>query len=254
MIDSDKPRRRFWQIHLSTAVLIVLTASVMSWLTFGRFLAPGVAQTSDWSEADGMAIRISVQDSKITVKSPAIINIEFRNSSSSPIAVNKDGFATAFVRIFSIEGKPIECRPSMGSNFFCWRTSDFQVLRPGESVEDEYKLTLAPATFIDGNLHLWSGSGVFDIESSDILVSAEKFYPQDTLIINNIDPNIERQAELGCRIWTSTAISPKMPMTIVQPWSLRQVLSAILCVLGAVATTAFLSETIIHRRREARKP
>jgi hypothetical protein len=48
----DTPKRRFWQIHLSTAVVLLIVASVMLWflldvIRFERWTVPD-ADTSDW--------------------------------------------------------------------------------------------------------------------------------------------------------------------------------------------------------------
>src|SRR5437879_342311 len=72
---TGKPKRRFWQLHLSTAVVMMFAAGVVLYFCVGRFFGRGPARQTEWIESDGLAIRISVENSTVTPESPAVITL-----------------------------------------------------------------------------------------------------------------------------------------------------------------------------------
>ena len=239
-------RRRIWQLHLSTAVLMMLAAGVAMWFAWGRFIAPFMPTQSAWVESEGLAARILVENSIVNPGSDKLFRLELKNTSGKAYRVAKEAKAWEDITIRPMEGTHYG---TIGA--FCFypkepRFSDYAVLQPGEALQHELRVEVSKQA------ELTTGNYVYEILGHDILARAEfsnGSYKPIARLYENDSPDQNKEA---IPVWPGSITTAPIPLTIDLPWSPSRIATVIAYVIGALVLTAVVFEFFI-RRIEARK-
>ena len=244
-----KSARRFWQIHLSTAVLMMRQRRRgVFWFTVGRFIGPGAA-ISDWVEQDGLEARISVGNSTITPESPVVITLDLKNVSAKPFRIFKLAHGWENVEIHWDEKTSFEYVESICGEPKVPTDADFMVLDPARSLQHRFEASITADGLVDLGYMRYKLSGYKFPNckmTALVIFSNGRDEPQDW--------DGHRDMVLAAiPVWHGAITTPSIPLTIGLPWTTRRIVSVIAYVFAAVVLTAMLSEFII-RRVEGRKP
>jgi len=246
MIAPPPKKRPLWQIHLSTAVLMMLSAGAFLWGLFGPPEPPGAKQQSDWVEKDGMASRISVQNSKIVCGSPITITLDLRNASKQAFCVVSDAFIWQEVFLEPANGRVIRSNVGPIMDYVPPNVSWFTVLKPGEKVQHVFEVHMRDDGVVQSGVYAYKIDGPNII--AHLMYSSEQ-YPQVE------DPTGALEKSLGAPIWRGKMETAAIPLILSNkfPWTVRRFVSVLSFDVFVMSLVAVVSEFII-RRCEGREP
>src|SRR5690242_9389584 len=127
------PGRRFWQIHLSTALIVMVTAGAFLWFQLRFHPIRNRPVQSEWKVTNGLALRLSSTHSIVSGADPLGLTLELRNDSDHEFLVRKDPAPPRYIEFLDSNGREIASLDSPGDDRVC-RPVDLAQLRSGECV------------------------------------------------------------------------------------------------------------------------
>jgi hypothetical protein len=229
-------KRRFWQIHLSTAIVMILAAGLVLWFTVGRSLGP---RQSDWVEHAGLAARISIDDATITPESPAVLTLDLKNTSAMPFRVltraSTWGEEVIILPEKKDESHQFRINASRGKGP---RFADFEVLNPASTLQHTFKLSADKEGWVK------SSRNSIKYHGQDLVVTVE-FLNGEHEPTDKPEPQQNGGAEIP--FWHGDLTTAPIPIAIGVGWSINRIALVIAYLVGALVLTAIVSEIIIRR-------
>ena len=217
------PTRRFWQIHLSTAVLMMLAAGIVMWFCVGRYFGSGPARQSEWTEKDGLAARIPVAHSNIAEGSMTVISLDLKNTSDKPVRIFKT--ATPWEDA-TINGQGVTEIPKPFVMIYAGppppSISDFVELKPTQCLQHEFTISMRYM----GELCVssWKGENRYKVLGRDAFVFGT--FSMGAFEVFDMDGNPD-SALGGAPIWRGSITTSTIPLSVELPWTSSLLVSVI---------------------------
>jgi hypothetical protein len=241
-------KRRWFQFHLSTVLLLTFTVGILMWKNNEsiRALRPGT--TSPFVTTNGLSHRLSIQNNAVTINSPAEFKLELRNDSDASFAVFSERMGWDEMEISSDSGVDIPYVTTALNNWKRPTVSDYTVLQPGKSVEQHFSI---PIELHNGSYKLKDDDKQFILGLGKFLARAKRSIRAKFNTLH--DPNgnwVPAKDLLGAPVWRGEILTSPVAFEIFEPWSPKKVVTEISVTLFILGLVAFGSEWFIRSRRK----
>jgi len=240
-------KRRWFRLHLSTAVLLSLTAGALMWKNISAEPSPQPGSTSEWVSSDGLGIRLSIKNAVVTAKSPAEFTIELRNDSQEPLVVFAERNLWEHVTIETLAGERVQ---NETTKIICPAIPSldwFVLLKPKDTIEHSMNLPL----------ELSAQLPVLREYAFDHVVGKGAYQARASYHMPDLDQArdknlawVETGKALGGRLWKGSITSAAIPIVVHPPWSRNQIITHVSIALAILVLVAISSEWLIRRRNE----
>jgi hypothetical protein len=211
-------RHLYGQLHLSTAILLMIAAGGLMWFEFHH--APAEVVQSEWQRVDGMAMRIAVSDPNIRVDTPNVVRIEYRNESATAKAMRKQGsyvggeYPRDSVMFFDTGGNAIHSQSVLYLGGFVrpFTLQDFDILKPNDVMIHHIDISVQPTLYSE---YIVIHAAQVEAEASGGPVYIRVLH-YDSLKYTELRKKIE---DSGAELWSGPVTSAALPLWVNVPWT-----------------------------------
>jgi hypothetical protein len=244
-------KRRWFQFHLSTVLLLTSTVGILMWKNYEsiRALRPGT--TSPFVTTNGLSHRLSIQNNAVTINSPAEFKLELRNDSNAPFAIFTERMGWDEMEICSDSGVYI---PYVTTALNSWKkptVTDYTVLQPGKSIEQHFSIPIE----IYKQVYMVDGDKRFTLDLGKFLARAKCSMNARFNTMRDQNGNLVQTKDLlGAPVWNGEIRTDPVAFEIFRPWSSKEVAAETVFAVFVLGLVASISEWIICARRKHSLP
>lgn len=246
---SERLERRWFQFHLSTAMLVALVAGILMWSRVPFRNTRGGLVQSNWIQTNGLAARLSTSDSVLSVSGSMNLRLELKNNSDKSMTIKKSTGLGDDMDFFNSNGDKIRMEPDLfiSGPPLPPRPADFVILQPGESTGHEITIRIEDRPGQNG-LILHYDWNYFAPAGEIAMQATYHGYDCPTFWDDKQSKWIANDQVSGAPIWIGKAATDRIRMFIAPVWTARRILTN--CAFGAaiLIPLAFGCEWWIRRK------
>jgi hypothetical protein len=245
------PGRRFWQIHLSTALIVMVTAGSFLWFQLRFHSIRNRPVQSEWKVTDGLALRLSSTHSIVSGADPLGLTLELRNDSDHEFVVKKISVPPQYIEFFDSTGKEITSDSVIHHDLpIAPAPRLYAQLRSSECLTHDVKLDFnqgSAASDLTVNT-----PEEYKVPFGEFTVQMRYHGDEMKFVLDTTSQMVSFHSIFKAPMWTGEALTESIHLTAVPLWTTQRVIVNIACGLALILAAAVASESLIRWRTRRR--